>query len=464
MPPENPFESPTADQTPSQPARGGKQAAISFVLLTLFLDILGIGIVIPVLPKLVKSFIAPELSISASQLEEIESKKVDDLSGGLKELKENLDSDASWYIGIISCTYALTQFLFAPIVGALSDRFGRRPIILGSLFGFAIDFLIQGFANSVMWLFVGRFLAGIMGASFSTANAYVADVSTPENRARNFGLVGMMFGLGFICGPALGGLLGSVHERLPFFVAAGLAFANWVYGFLVLPESLPPEQRSSISIGKLNPFGTLGRLLDYPLIAGLAIPFLFMSFAQRGLENVWVIYAEHRFNWNPLTNGMVLGLVGVMAVIVQGGMVRPTIKRLGERKTVLAGICVSLIAFIGYGIAWIPWMIPCLIVFGAFGGVAGPAIQSIVAGQVEPSEQGKIQGALTSLTSLTNILAPVFFNTILFSYFTSEAAPIRLPGAPFLAGAVCWAIALWFAVAVFKKHLEKLEPSSAEAK
>ena len=406
-----------------------QQAALVFVLITLFIDILGIGIIIPVLPELVKEFV-----------------------GGSTAL-------AGWYVGIIGATYALMQFLCAPIMGALSDRFGRRPIILASLFGLGIDFLIQGLAPTIGWLFLGRLVAGMMGASITTVNAYIADVSTPETRARNFGLTGVMFGLGFIFGPALGGLLGGIHLRLPFFVAAGFALVNWLYGFFILPESLPLDKRSSLTLAKMNPLGTVKRLRAYPIVAGLAVAFVCISLAQRGLENVWVLYTGFRFGWNEQTNGLTLALVGLMAALVQGLLVRPTIARLGERRTVCVGVAISAIAFLGYGLAFEGWMVPCIIVFGAFGGVAGPAIQSIVAGAVDPSDQGKIQGALTSLMSVTNIVAPLFFTAGLFSYFTSEHAVIELPGAPFLVGSALMFMALIVVRRVFRRFSEGTERS-----
>lgn len=393
-------------------ANGERVGPLAFILLTLFIDILGIGIVIPVLPQLIKQFL-----------------------GGST-------SSASTYYGIIGATYAFMQFLFAPIMGALSDRFGRRPVLLASLFGLGVDFLLQGFAPNIAWLFAGRLLAGAMGASITTANAYVADISTPTTRARNFGFVGMMFGLGFIFGPTLGGLLGSIHLRLPFFVSAGLALVNWLYGFFVLPESLPPEQRGEFRLAKVNPLGTLGRLQAYPVVASLATALVCMTLAQRGLEHVWVLFTNYRFGWDERTNGLALGLVGLMAVIVQGGLVRPILARLGERRTVMSGIIVSAITFTGYGLVPAGWMMPCFIVFGALGGVTGPAVQTIVTGSVKPSEQGAIQGALTSLQSLTNIFAPLIFATGLFRYFSSARAFVHLPGAPFLVGACLWLVAL----------------------
>jgi DHA1 family tetracycline resistance protein-like MFS transporter len=418
------------------------QAAMIFILITLFIDILGIGIIVPVLPELIKDFVRETMAESSSIA--------------------NIDSIAGWYVGVIGASYSLMQFLCAPIMGALSDRFGRRPILLASLFGLGVDFLIQGLAPGITWLFLGRLVAGMMGASITTANAYIADISTAEDRARNFGLVGVMFGLGFIFGPALGGLLGGIHVRLPFFVSAALALANWLYGYFILPESLPMDQRSSFTWAKANPFGTMGRLKMYPIVAGLAAAFVCISLAQRGLENVWVLYTGYRFGWEERANGAALALVGLMATIVQGGLVRPVIRRFGERRTVIGGLCVSTLAFLCYGLATHPWMILTTIVFGSLGGVTGPAIQSIVTGSVSPSDQGKVQGALTSLMSLTNILAPLLFTAGLFSYFTSERAAFRLPGAPFLVGSALLAVALLIVLQVFSRSMSANPPGGRD--
>jgi DHA1 family tetracycline resistance protein-like MFS transporter len=392
-----------------------------FILVTVFIDILGIGIIIPILPELIKEFV-----------------------GGSTAL-------AGRYFGIIAATYAATQFFFAPVLGSLSDRFGRRPIILVSLFGLGVDYLIQGLAPNIGWLFLGRFIAGVMGASFTTANAYIADVSGPGNRARNFGLVGVAFGLGFIFGPAIGGLLGGIHIRLPFFAAAGLALINWLYGFFVLPESLPPEERGRFSWTKANPVGSLLVLRTYPLVAGLAVAFIFTGLAQRGLETVWVLYTGHRFGWDEQTNGLSLALVGLMAVLVQGGLVQPFIRRFGERRSILFGLFLATFTFMGYGLATKGWMMFAIIFFGSLGGVAGPAIQGLVAGTVEPNDQGKIQGALTALMSLTSIFAPLIFASGLFSFFTSPSAPFELPGAPFLLGSLLWAVSFVIVVRLFRR-------------
>lgn len=394
---------------------------MAFILVTVFIDVLGIGIIIPILPELVKEFV-----------------------GGTT-------AEAGRWYGVIAATYALTQFFFAPLLGALSDRFGRRPIILVSLFGLGIDYVILGFAPSIGWLFLGRIIAGVMGASFTTANAYIADVSGPDDRARNFGLIGVAFGLGFIFGPALGGVLGEIHLRLPFFGAAALALINWLYGFFVLPESLPPEKRGKFSWSKANPVGSLVVLRTYPLVAGLAVSFIFIGLAQRGLEVVWVLYTGHRFGWDESTNGLSLALVGFMAVLVQGGLVRPVVKRFGERRAILFGLTVATFAFLGYGLAYEGWMMFVVIVVGSLGGLAGPSIQGLIAGTVNPDDQGKIQGAITSLMSLTAIFSPLIFAAGLFSYFTSPVAPVNLPGAPFLLGSAMWATAFVILLRLFRK-------------
>lgn len=400
---------------------------MAFILLTLLIDILAIGIIIPVLPALVKEFVGGDESL------------------------------AGWYYGVIGASYSLMQFFFAPILGALSDRFGRRPVLLASLFGLGIDFIITALAPTIAWLFLARLIAGIMGASISTCNAYIADISTDENRARNFGLVGVMFGLGFIIGPALGGFLGEYNLRWPFFAAAGLSLINWLYGFFILPESLPPEKRSAFQLQSINPLGSVRRLRKYPMVAGLAVAFVFSSLAQRGLENVWILSMEFRFGWNEFTNGMILALVGLMAMVVQGGLVRPAIRRFGERNIAIFATAVSVLSFMGYGLATAGWMIPCIIIVGSLSGLSGPAIQSLVTGTVDPTEQGRIQGSLTSLISLTNIAAPLIFTTGLFSYFTSERVSFEyfgkpFAGAPFVFGSFLLMLSLSALVVVLRRY------------
>tara|TARA_A100001037_G_scaffold300886_1_gene329269 strand:- start:620 stop:1846 length:1227 start_codon:yes stop_codon:yes gene_type:complete len=405
-----------------------------FIFVTLFIDILGIGIIIPILPELIKEFVGGDVT------------------------------QAGRYYGVIIAAYAFMQFLCAPILGALSDRFGRRPVILASLFGLGTDYLIQAWAPTIGWLFVGRLFAGVMGASITTANAYIADVSTPETRARNYGFVGVAFGLGFIFGPALGGFLGGISLRLPFYVAAALALLNWLYGFFVLPESLAPEHRNTTINWKLNPLTNLLRLRNYPLVGGLAVVYLFASMAQRGLENVWVLYTGYRYGWDEQTNGLTLALVGVMAIVVQGLLVRPAIAHFGERRTIIIGLVVAIIAFFGYGVASEGWMVLVIIVIGSLAGLTQPAIQGLVAGSVGPSDQGKVQGALTSVMSLTSILSPLIFTSMLFSFFTSELAPFELPGAPFFLGSVLFAVSLVVLIRLFGRELRETAAEASDGR
>ncbi|MEM0925189.1 MAG: TCR/Tet family MFS transporter [Planctomycetota bacterium] len=414
-----------SDETPRAIETDGRkrQAGILFIWVTLFIDILGIGIVIPVLPGL-----------------------VEDLLGTGK-------ANAAVFYGVIVASYATMQFLFAPILGGLSDRFGRRPILLGSLFGLGVDFIIQGLATNIWLLFVARVISGIFGASLTTGNAYIADISTDETRARNFGLVGAAFGLGFIVGPALGGLLSvQVSLRAPFFAAAGLALVNWLYGYFILPESLPPEKRRPFRLRDANPLGSVRTLRRYPFVAGLAIVFLLKAFAQRGLENVFVLFSEFKFNWSDQDVGFFLCWVGVTAVIVQGGLVRPTVNRYGERRVLLIATVISAVTFLGYAFASDAWMLPVIASVGALGGIAGPAIQSLITETVDETEQGEVQGALTSLQGLTSIAAPIVFTSGLFGFFTGNFAPIVFPGAPFLLGSILIFASFLVALVVFRRH------------
>ena len=390
-------------------------------MVTLFLDVLGIGIIVPVLPHLVTEMLGGDTSLAAS------------------------------YYGLLAGSYALMQFLFAPLLGALSDRVGRRPVLLVSLFGFGVNYIILGFAPSIAWLFIARVFSGITGASITTANAYIADISDATNRAKNFGLVGAAFGLGFIFGPAIGGVLGHFGPRVPFFVSAGIVLANWLYGLLVLPESLPREHRRPFSIRQANPLGSLLRLREYPMVAGLALAFMFAALAQRGLENIWVLYTQHRYGWGELQNGLALALVGLMAAVVQGFLVRHVVRRFGERKTVVLGLLISSMAFVLYGLADRGWMLIAMIAVGSLGGIAGPAIQALVTGSVSPTAQGAIQGMLTSLLSLTSIFAPLIA-TQLFAFFTRPEAPVNLPGAPFFVGSIFMALALAMVLRTFRRN------------
>jgi DHA1 family tetracycline resistance protein-like MFS transporter len=399
----------------------GRRAGMAFILVTLFLDILGIGIIVPVLPHLV----------------------TDMLSGDT--------SRAAFYYGAIAASFALMQFLFAPLLGALSDRLGRRPVLLVSLFGFGVNYVMLGLAPTIGWLFAARVLCGISGASVTTANAYIADISDASNRSQNYGLVGAAFGLGFIFGPAIGGILGHFGPRVPFFAAAAIVLVNWFYGLLVLPESLPREHRRPFSWSAANPLGSLLLLRNFPMVAGLAVSFVFVALSQRGLESVWVLYTHYRFGWEELQNGLALALVGIMAALVQGVLIRRIVPWMGERRAVLTGLVIGMLGMVLYGLAYRGWMMLAVIFITSLSGIAGPAIQGLVAGSVSPSAQGSVQGALTSLMSLTAIFAPLIA-TQLFGTFTGNGVPVELPGAPFFAGAIFLAAALAGVLRVFRRN------------
>ncbi len=397
-----------------------RNATVAFILVVLVLDTLGIGVVIPVLPRLVESFVADDLE------------------------------KASRYYGAFISSYALMQFVFAPVIGALSDKLGRRVVILTSLLGAGLDYLLLAFAPSLAWLFVGRVVAGITGASFSASTAYIADVTPPEKRAQSFGLVGAAFGVGFVIGPALGGLLAGVHLRAPFLAAAALNLANLAYGFFVLPESLAPEHRRAFEWKRANPLGALLRLARSPLLLGFSGTLVCAFLAQQILQSVWALYTQARFAWLPVHVGLSLTVVGIMTGAVQGGLVRVTMRRLGERKSVLVGLAFNVAGFVAFGLATRGWMMYALIVPFSLGGIAGPAIQSLVSRQVGPSEQGELQGSLSSLQSVTQILGPLLA-TGLFARFGPENAVPHVPGAPFFAAAALSALAGILAFRLFAR-------------
>jgi Arabinose efflux permease len=382
-----------------------RKPALGFIFVTLLLDVMGIGIIIPIIPKFISQLVGGDLS------------------------------NASVYSGWLMFSFAIMQFIFSPVLGSLSDRFGRRPILLISLFGFGVDYLIIAFAPTIGWLFFGRILAGIMGASFTTASAYIADISTPEKRAQNFGIIGAAFGLGFIIGPVLGGVLGHYGIRIPFFVAAGLTFLNWIYGYFVLPESLPKRNRRRFDIKRANPVGSLIQLRKYPVISGMIASLICVYLAGYATQSTWTFFTMETFHWSESLVGYSLGLVGLLMAIVQGGLVRIINPWLGPVKSIYVGF-----VFYGLGlvmIAFAPqgWMLFAIMVPFSLGGIANPAVQGIISNEVPANEQGELQGALTSLMSVTSIVGPVLM-TSLFSYFTSKQAPVYFPGAPFMMGAV----------------------------
>ena len=397
-----------------------KKNALTFIFITLLIDVIGLGIIIPVLPKFIGSLIHSDLSL------------------------------ASTYSGWLTFAYAGMQFLFAPIVGALSDRFGRRPVLLCSLFGFGIDYIFMGFAPTIGWLFAGRLISGITGASFTTAGAYIADVSPPEKRAQNFGLIGAAFGLGFIIGPVIGGLLGQISPRLPFFAAAGLALINWVYGYFILPESLSPDLRRKFEWKRANPIGVLKNFNRYPVILSLVASLVCIYLASHATQSTWTFYTMEKFKWDEKMVGYSLGFVGIMIALVQGGLIRIIIPKLGQKRSIYFGLGLYAIGFICFAFATKGWMMFAFVIPFSLGGICGPALQGVMTGQVPPNEQGELQGALTSLISVTSIFGPLMM-THLFSYFTSKNSPIYFPGASFLMGAFLTLLSVIFAMRSLSK-------------
>lgn len=414
-------------QNPPQPA------AVKFIFLTLLLDVIGFGLLIPVAPTIVKNLldIAPTDTAAAAA-----TATDPGLLGALAG--DKLTGTAAYAYGALVAMYALMQFLFAPVLGALSDRFGRRPVILISLAGSAIDYIAMALSPTLWFLYLTRAINGISGANFGACNAYVADVTPPEKRAAAFGMIGAAFGIGFIIGPALGGLLASIDIHLPFFVAAGLTALNWLYGYFVLPESLPPERRRPFSLARANPLGSLVRLAQRPVVLSLAYALTLWNLAMYALHATWVLYTAHRYNWSHLQIGLSLTCVGLGAAVVQGGLVRKIVPALGETRSILLGGSIATLAYAGYGLATEGWMIYVIILFASLGGIAGPALQSLITRSVSPSEQGEVQGSLTSLASLMQISGPVM-GSIIFAWSIAPDRGVDLPGASFI---VCAILAL----------------------
>lgn len=381
----------------------GRQAALPFILITVLIDILGIGLIIPILPEL------------------------------LLEMTGNSTAGSSAY-GVFIAVYAAMQFLFAPILGALSDRFGRRPVLLVSLLGAGLDYVLMAVAPTLWLLFLGRVIAGITGANLTVANAYIADVTPVAQRARNFGLIGAVFGIGFIIGPALGGFLGSFDLRLPFWAAAAMALLNWLYGWFVLPESLKEEDRQPFGLSQLNPLGAFRVLGRHPVVLGLTFTLVCTFLAQNILNSTWVLFTSARFGWGPLENGWSLAVLGVLTALVQGGLIRVLLPLLGEQRAILAGMLVSTLAMVSYGLLTQQWTLFATMVVGSLAGITGPAVQGLVSGSVSQKEQGTVQGALASIASLTGVVGPLL-GTQVFAFFTGPAVAVSQPGMPFLVGA-----------------------------
>lgn len=385
--------------------RQKRQAAVGFIFITLFLDVMGWGLIIPVLPSLIS------------------------------HMKGVPINQASSFGAVLLFGYAFSQFLFAPVLGNLSDKFGRRPILLLSLFGFSINYLLLAWAPSFTWLIIGRIIAGVAGSSVSTAGAYIADVSTEETRAKNYGLVGAAFGLGFIIGPAVGGLLAGWGVRAPFYAAALLCLLNGLYGYFILPESLQPENRRSFSWKRANPFGALKIFQSHPTVGRLAIVYFLIYLGAQAVQSTWSYFTMYQFGWNEKLVGISLAVVGIMVALVQSVLIRMINPRIGNENSIYLGLSLYTLGLLLFSFATMGWMMFVFLIPYCLGGLAGPSLQSKLASLLPANVQGELQGALTSLMSLTAIVGPLLMNN-LFAYFTRPGSTIHFPGIAFLIGAI----------------------------
>lgn len=390
--------------TAQAPPKHGR-AAFAFIFVTVMLDMLALGIMAPVLPKLVIEFKGGDIASAAA------------------------------VTGVFGFFWAAMQFVFSPVLGALSDRYGRRPVILLSNMGLGLDYVLMAMAPSLAWLFVGRLLSGITAASFSTAGAYIADITPVEKRAARFGMLGAAFGLGFIVGPAVGGVLGDISLRLPFWAAAGLSLVNAAYGFFVLPESLPPERRSAFQWRRANPLGSLRLLRSHPGLIGLAAAAFLYNLAHEALPSIFVLYTDYRYGWSESTVGLSLAAVGLSSTIVSGFLVGPLVARLGERRALLAGLTFGVASYLCYGLAPTSLLFLAGIPLGGLMGLTAPSMQALMTREVAPSEQGQLQGALSSLRGISGMMGPLLFTQIFAMAIQNESVP-RMPGAPYLLSAV----------------------------
>ena len=402
-----------------------RKAAIGFIFVTLLIDVIGWGIIIPVMPTLIRTMEDVDLGMASS------------LNG--------------WML----FAFSMTQFLFAPLVGNLSDKYGRRPILLVSLFGFGLDYILMSWAPSIEWLFVGRVIAGITGASFTTASAYIADISNDKNRAQNFGMIGAAFGMGFIIGPIIGGLLGSFGPRVPFIAAACLCFLNWLYGYFILPESLSPDHRRPLDWKRANPLGSLLHLRKYPDIGYLLVAMVLVYLGAHAVQSNWSFYTIERFGWGEGMIGVSLGVVGLLVGVVQGGLTRVINPKLGNARSIYVGLILYAVGMLLFGLATAGWMMLVFLVPYCLGGIAGPALQATITSQVDVREQGELQGALTSLMSATSIVGPPMM-TNLFAWAIMPGNPIYLPGAPFFLGSLLMLMSAIIAYMSFRKHHKPL--------
>ncbi len=381
-----------------------RRAALAFIFITVVLDMLALGMIVPVLPKLVEDF----------------------MHGNTAQAAE--------YVGLFATVWAAMQFLFSPVLGALSDRFGRRPVILLSNFGLGLDYIVMALAPTLWWLFVGRVISGITAASFSTASAYIADVTPPEQRAGAFGMLSAAFGLGFVLGPAMGGVLGNIDPRLPFWVAAGLSLLNAMYGLFVLPESLPVNRREAFSWKRANPLGSIKLLRSHAELFGLSAVNFLSSIAHEALPTTFVLYAMYRYGWNARTIGLAMATVGVCSVVVGVGMVQPLVARFGDRRVMLGGMWFNVAGFLIYGLAPTGLLFWSGIPVGGLGGLANPPMQGLMTRRVKETEQGQLQGALSSIRGIAFMIGPLNFTTT-FASFIGPRRDWHLPGVPYLLAA-----------------------------
>ncbi len=376
-----------------------------FIIITMMLNSIGIGLILPVMPDLIT-----------------------ELTGG------SISSAALWG-GLLATTYAVMQFFMGPTLGNLSDRYGRRPILLISLVVMGLDYILLSLAGTIWWLFIGRVIAGITGATFSTASAYIADISAPEKRAANFGLIGAAFGVGFIIGPAIGGFLGEIGPRVPFMAAAVVALGNATLGYFILPETLPQSKRRAFDWTRANPLGALMSIRKIPHLTGLVVVFLIFTISHQVYPSVWSYYTIERFDFTPKMIGASLGAFGFFMAIVQGGLIRMIIPKLGEMRTAMWGMGLNFVVFILVAFLGEVWMLFALMPLMTLGAIAGPALQGIMSKLVDDNAQGELQGIFASVTGIALILSPITMTSI-FKYFTSSDAPYYLPGAPFLASSL----------------------------
>ena len=410
----------------------GSIAAFYFILVTIGLDCLAFGVIAPVLPDLVRQFEGGDFG------------------------------RASAITGYFGLAWATMQFIFSPILGAWSDRFGRRPVILLSCLGVGLDYIFMALAPSLRWLFVGRLISGITTSNIATAYAYITDVTPPEKRAKPFGLISAAFGFGFVIGPALGGYLGNHNLRLPFWGAAILSLANALYGYFVLPESLPPERRAKSAWHMANPLGSLRLFRSHPELSGLAVVITLYYLAHQSLVTIWALYTEFRYDWSRRDVGLSLAVVGVSAGIVSGVLVAPFVKRFGERRSLLSGLMFGTLGFIGFGLAARGWIVLAVIPFIALWGIAAPAIQSLMSRHVDHSSQGKLQGAINSLRAVTGMAGPPLFTQVFAFAIAAKSSP-HISGAPyFLAGLLLFS-SLLLAFYVTRSPNEAVVPQPASS-